>query len=985
MSQDDRSVNFQRIAEFKERIEELAKKGVDTSRLSEILDNLGSTLSSVKDEEKIETALEKYDILLLKIESKNKNAIKKTRTNRTADEARQPASVEPEKKLMEPKEPSAPKADEAIPAAPAGEEASSDVKVVGLVSVEEPGPPGGPSSTFDLERADEETRRIDEMAHDILEMGGDISPIQPHMDMMKKARAKEDEGVFTSYLGTSRDWMEKYLFSLLKAEIESTTGTINVLMEDFNRVGGSERVHDLGTELSECLEEQKDLDLEGLKGVRSSLILILEKMQEAHKKLTEDLTRDINSSISDVETMIQEISVEVDTSSLREELEEVRGLLFNGQIIEAKIKSMELVERGDAERSGKETGKLESLLLSIGPLLLEIETSLGSGSRVFQDLKEEEGSIIELARTDPDKALRSMETFLDRVSQEAANIEEEAIKGTRSRISQIRSEAGELVDNIDISPILHILEKADDMVLDGDTEGAERMVEKAEVALTRLKERNGYEIASNRIEEIKEQMSMMEKKGFDITPLEGPLREASGSLEERDLELFEKHLLIVEQRLVHISNEELKVDYQKKLIKIMNHMKELRGEGHEIGAFETQLEKMKALYLDRKYEEAVKAAQELLEVIGSRRLYKVINQRKQMVEEAIREADGLLVNIISPAEKLEKASRLICSNEHQKALDLLIEAQVELEEKMTRRTFSLIETEIRDLAEKCSTHEMDVGNVEEMISSAYSLADEGNLKEGLDLLNGFRESLSSKAADLKVNEMMEQMTELIRQGRSLGMEVSQYKTILTKANVLMSAGDVEGTNELLSRVIENFSSKVSERRVLRTRLDKLRGNLLAQKGKLSRLERSGMPVASFNERVRRIGAMIDDLDHQNAEKELFKLDREINELLTRSPDQLKKEMVATIMDENEPRPSNVDQMATFDQSRKEAVSEADRARTELFTLIPKIKVEIMRLHSKGRDTDEYRKDIEKVQNLVIQKQYIKAFELAKDCHNRMTL
>ncbi|MFW3147309.1 MAG: hypothetical protein ACMUIE_10935 [Thermoplasmatota archaeon] len=61
----------------------------------------------------------------------------------------------------------------------------------------------------------------------------------------------------------------------------------------------------------------------------------------------------------------------------------------------------------------------------------------------------------------------------------------------------------------------------------------------------------------------------------------------------------------------------------------------------------------------------------------------------------------------------------------------------------------------------------------------------------------------------------------------------------------------------------------------------------------------------------------------------------------------------------------------------------ERARSDLFILIPKIKAEITRLHSKGFDTEEYKKEIAQIQSMVIQRKYIEALNLAKHCYGRM--
>ncbi|MGA1866872.1 MAG: hypothetical protein ACMUFK_05330 [Thermoplasmatota archaeon] len=769
----------------------------------------------------------------------------------------------------------------------------------------------------------------------------------------------------------------------IKESIESISDKLRVLMSDFIRAGEMERIREIEKRFSECLKLQKEAAPEGMKNILTSMKDIQDQAEKLHGQLTEDLTIMTNSSLSKVEDMINEISGEQDTASLKEELGETRGLLFDGDIIDAWNKTQELVLKVESENNTTDFRKLEALLLSVGPLMGKIEASEGAASRIYLKLKKDQDSIIEMASKEPKRALESMNIFLDRISAEAAEIEEKPIRDIQKRISELRSRAEDISKFIETSAVLKILEKADSLVLDGALDEAGTLLKKAETALSRLKEERANEIASLRIEEIKVAMTVMEKKGLDVSPLKGPLNDAQRSMKEHNMEQFEKNMSMIDQKLLYISNEEMKIEYQRNLTKIMNQMKILRDDGQEVEDLETELDEMRSLYLDREYEEAVKVSGTLLDRISPRHFYSVIDKRKQMVEETIMEADALGLDVTSSREKLSRAIELIKAKEPEKAVDLLIEAQVELEERMTRRMFSAVETEIVDLASQCKDHGLEVGDINEHISTAYSLADEGKNKEALEHLIGLRESLAIKESVFKVKDLIREISDLIRQGRFLGMEVSQYKAILTKSRVLMEVGDTNGAHDLLDRVIKKLSVKIDERKTLQDKMDKLRGNLLAQKGKVSRLERSGVAVDGFKKRIQNITALIDSLDHQNAENALAEMDTEINELLTASPEQLKKVMVSTIMEEQAPKPVS-EEMPPSKSGRKEQVSEDDRARTELFTLIPKIKVEIMKMHSKGMETEDYKRDIETIQNLVIQRQYIRALELGRDCFSRMT-
>ncbi|MGA1819679.1 MAG: hypothetical protein ACMUHU_01585 [Thermoplasmatota archaeon] len=993
MSPEKGTAYSERIEGLRTRIGELGKNGVDTGRIIEILDNLDQTLSSVKDDNKTEEAFQKFEKLLSKFEEK----ALKAKGGKEEPEEPPKSSSEKNKDPGEGKKEEKGIGKEATDRAPDEEQKEKKEekpsKKEGKVEPEEgPAEDEVPKKEEKREEApskeetikpEKEVEEIESMASEVVELGGDVTPIQPHIDYMKRCLESEDEPGFRSYLSTSRDWLLQYLRTLRLSGIESISSGIRSRIDDLARVGETDLAKGLEDDLGKTQEGYQEKDLDGLGVVLEKMKKMESELKKTFKKVTEELTLRINETTSQVEGIIRDLSDDVDTSSIRDELQEVKELLFNGEYIESRLKGKELLAKALAEKDSKEMRRLESLLLSIEPILAKIEETKGADSSEFKDLKKEQEMIIERSKTDPKEALKLMESFLDMVTTESAEIEENYVKNLQKKIKELRGGTEELSDTIDVTPIVNILDKSENLVIEGSVEEAQQMVKKASAAFGKLKEKKSFEVATFRMNEIREKMKTMEAKGVNISPLEEPMEKASNILSSRNMPEFDKVMEVIDQKLVYMSNEEAKLDYQKYLVKIVNGIQELKTDKQETETLEKDLGDLKEMYKDRRFEEAVSGASNLFERVSSRRLYKVINKRKHIVEETIREADGLLLDILPAKQKLAQAIKFIENKEHSEALDLLVEAQVDLEEKMTQRTFSMVEKEIRDLASECKSRKVDVGDLDAKISQAYSLADEDKFKEAMDHLNQLRESLWVKAATFRVGDLMEKMSQLIKQGRAVGIEVSQYKAVLTKSKVFMDAGDVESALELLSRVSENLTEKVSDKKALQVRLDKLRGNLIAQQGKISRLQRSGIQVDVFRERVQRITGLIDALDHQQAEKELVEMDQDINRLLTRSPEQLKTEMMTTIMGGQAARPSTVDKIQPRDQAKPEVIDN-DKARNELFTLIPKIKVEITRLHSKGREVDEFKRDIETIQNLVLQKQYIRAYELGRDTYGKMT-
>ncbi|MGA1872324.1 MAG: hypothetical protein ACMUHY_01505, partial [Thermoplasmatota archaeon] len=585
MSPSKGTAHSDRIKGLRERIDELGKKGVDIARIAEILNNLDATLGNVKDEKKVEAAFDKFEKLLTKFEEKSLKGKEEAPEAMNEESEEIPRGVgEKEKegeekagsKKMGKEEPDATREN--------GEEATKGKKQAAGRDEEEPDPVSEPEKPPREDAAaegegpevEEGIARVETLASEVRDLGGDTTPIQPHIDEMMRCREAGDEAGFRGYMETSRDWLGQYLTTLLGADMESIIAGLLERFGDFARVGRSDAVKEMESKVRRSADDQGSMDIDALRKAHKGLKKIESRMDGKFKELTEDLTRSINEACSRVEGIIKDISEDMDTASLKDELQDVKDLLFNGEYIEAEVRGKDLVAKAVAEKDSKEMSKLESLLLSIEPLMKKLEEHHGEGSSDFKEMKKEQKNIIERSKTDPKDALKLMEEFLDKISMEAAKAEESHVKSLQGRIGSLKKEMEDLEQTIDVSPITTILEKAENLVIDGTLDGAGDMIDKAVSAFKRLKEKKAVEVATYRIKEIKDRMKSMEAKGVDISPLEGPVEEASKYLDGRDMESFEKALTSIDGKLVLINNEELKLDYQKLLIKIMNNIKQLR-------------------------------------------------------------------------------------------------------------------------------------------------------------------------------------------------------------------------------------------------------------------------------------------------------------------------------------------------------------------------------------------------------------------------
>jgi hypothetical protein len=59
------------------------------------------------------------------------------------------------------------------------------------------------------------------------------------------------------------------------------------------------------------------------------------------------------------------------------------------------------------------------------------------------------------------------------------------------------------------------------------------------------------------------------------------------------------------------------------------------------------------------------------------------------------------------------------------------------------------------------------------------------------------------------------------------------------------------------------------------------------------------------------------------------------------------------------------------------------AKSRLFSLVADIRKEMKIRNTQGKATGEIKRDIETIQNLVIKKEYVKAYNVATECLNRI--
>jgi hypothetical protein len=476
-------------------------------------------------------------------------------------------------------------------------------------------------------------------------------------------------------------------------------------------------------------------------------------------------------------------------------------------------------------------------------------------------------------------------------------------------------------------------------------------------------------------------MAELSDKAMDTAPLQGPVDRAREALESKDLKAYEEALVLVREKLELLRGEELRVEYHGRLMALMNELNFLRKEGFEAPSLEKKLDEARTFFHERKLKEAVEIEREIREEMGRIRLKGVLQRRLLAVEGTIKEAEGLLLDMEDVSEHLGKARERMATEELKEALDHVSTAQALAEELLMNRTYSMIEKEVRQMAGELRSFEIDPGDIDSRIRQAYSMVDDERFKEAMESFLQLKEELSRSLIDKKAEWTIKELGRKIREARTAGVNISPYKASLTKAKVLLEARDLESASKVAAEQIASIDAMLLERKNFQSRLDELRGRLIAHEGKLGQMAKAGAQVDDLKERVGAIRELIDGANIDEAEAQLKGLDADIGALLTsNSRDKLAPGFRPAM-------PTAVPLQGALtgkgEPAHIEFEADPDEAYEELKIIIKRIQEEMKLLPQKGQRIDEVKKDIVKVQQLVIQKRYVEAYRMASRCYSNI--
>ncbi len=814
----------------------------------------------------------------------------------------------------------------------------------------------------------EKVQLVEDLDLEARTIGGDTSGIQPHIKAMKEAFQRKDMGMLDQYWKISYDWLSQYLLSLAPDTINNMIASIRAVESQYLEIGKQMRLDGKVPNITTIMKGVNSGDMEHLITSLRELRTSLELIEKDNEILFSDLQKEMEDKTSEMKSLLSRVVDEEKRTSFSQMIERLPEVSENDTINDY-LEFRKLYQEVAGEAAIAEKRKFEMILQSVEPMIQRISTILGEESEDHIRMVREKDHLLSRFSSDIQGALEGMEKLLDDAAHTLADLEESRTQTMEKGINVLKEKLESLKESMDAKPVEVILEKVEKALEDNDLEVAQELLTKAETTFKKIVTIGVRKQAERSLNEVLSTRNELLGLSIDVSPLDEPLDLATKALSNAKMEVFDAQMDILNERLNYMRRDELRVEYQKLMIIIMNEMKGLRQQGVDVDNFEKGLEEVKDLYLERKDKASVEKERSLLKELRRKKLSLVIGDRLDNAMATLKEAEGLLIDTEASKKKMNMAREKMRSGDVEESLDIMTRAQVELDERMTKRTFSIIEKEIRDLWSDSERYGLIIGDLEPEIQISYNMADDGRFKEAMEHLYGLREKLSQEVKTARASIIVEELGNLIKNARSVGLKVATFKAAHTKAKVLLDAGDVDSVIELVDKQILSLKDRIENRVELQSQLDELRGGLIGQEGKIKKLVDAGVPVEDLRETMGRIRDLIEAADVEKARSEMSSLVKKISTLSTSRVS----------------GPGGIDpDPVPGDLSMYEKDINPEEAKTKLFSLIAEIRQEMKIRHTQGKATGEIKKDIETIQNLVIKKEYLKAYRIAATCLSRVT-
>lgn len=982
-----------RLSRLKQRVDLLEEKGRDVDRIKDTLEKLKG-IPIAKNVDKLDAPLTKLELIIDKMEKEGEKEAVKARGKRVTkrkgrggpdeavkDEKVKETGPEVEKDEMgseEEKEKKKDKEEEKegtdgtpdVGGQPDIKEAEEKVE---KGQKEDVGP--SPEEKADMEQRYRSLKDDLEVA---VSMDGDVTPVREHVRKMEEAMEAGDRRTFEGYYKPMEKWVSNYLMELRKNRV---TALLSRCEDLISYLAEMNREDDRAFELKRLREVR-----EAVEGKDPPLEELLKAAEEVNRGLEEDLEKGKQDSREKVKEIMEEMGQKIkklsEDGKFDELMTEYNALreADDADVLQIEKRARSLRHRVNSEYNSIGMKHLERLLLSLEPIINRVGTLEGKDSPRYEELLREKEEILASAEVDIDSAQSGVDQLLDKAARVASQVEEACYSNLTERIKKETAKLAPLEKSgVDVSPITRMLDKARELLDEGPMEEAMDVLNRAVSGIERLRERTRREEGEARIREIDDELKGLKERMVDISPALESLNEASQHLKKGEFTEMEAALSKTTERIGYLRAEELKVDYQKLLIPIMNEMRALSEDGFDISRYQEDFDEIKVLYSQRNFIEAVSKAEKLKTDLISIRISDILKESITLITETLLEAEGLDIPVGPYQESIDRALEMINEGDTENALELVTSTQVEVDEKLNSRAFALLERQVLGLSADAKGYDLDVSDVGEVIEQARKMVSGDRYDQAMERLAAIKVDLTDRITKKVAEKGLDELSKRIREARSIGLEISEYKTALTKAKVRLEAGDVEVSSNELNRNLEEITSRIKERKALMEVLDRLRGSLLAQEGKISRLVSSGVPAGDLSQRLGRIRELIDSMQVERAEEELKELNLAISEIVRsassrglkmQTPPPPKKPPVG-----GEPQalpPAHLDTV------------EPTEARKKLFELIPNLKKEMAKKRSMGTG-DDYKHELEKIMGLVANRDYVDAYKLTLDTYRKIRM
>jgi hypothetical protein len=840
------------------------------------------------------------------------------------------------------------------------------------------GSPKAASKVFDFEA---EMGSLSVLTEEIKGLGGDLSPIFHHLEALKKAVNGKDEKVFISYRDTVKPWLHEYIFSLKKAKVASLQESITSKVKELETWGREDLARPIKQEMSVLdpliVKSGGDIDI-----LISDLNATTGQSEKARSDLLADLKVRVDSSQRELRSLLESKEPKFDKSPFRETLIQTTQMSDEGEYAKALGALAERIDEVKRIVYREKVGTMDRFLNLLDPIIAKVGESSGPQSEAFLKLKQKRDQIKNLPIGRIDEGLKDIELLLDQAAKASAEAEESAMKVLQQRIETMVKETSS-IQTPETQSMTKATQKAHEMLDEGDLAGAAKLMEKAEAFYRMVMQKKDridlerqFKAAPGRL---KEKMS----KGHDVKSLEETLAKAQELLMRNSIDASREQLAIVLKGLDLLDGSDDLADFQSIRLEVASEIDKLKAAGEDTKEKEARVSES----IERSKVDLKSALASLRSISANNKAgetARILRERMAEIEGLVREARAFGLDVSGIENSLGPAKKALDASEIDRAMDIVTKAQVDIEALIKERSVKQLENEIEIIAAEMRRLNLITGDYRSKIASAYALVEQDKIEEAVSGLTGLKNELERKLSGKRILSMMDSMAARIREARMHNIEISGYKADLTKARVRYEAGDTDGALRDLIQSLKGLEDAIDKKKVMRGKMDQVRGSLISIEGKIGRLGARGIATSDYLARVAKLKGLIEAGDESGAREVSERLDADITNAFRDLPVVSISEGITTharTAPEKFVRPSiEIAKVSKHEPSKAEEL-DPNEARRRLQTLLTRIGRAVQMGGSKAQE--ECKLDLERIKQLIVKRDYNAAYRIALDCMNRL--